>query len=132
MAVGLGHWLAQAPFAARPVSTRVLEAGIRHLDLARLATYRGKAVVALDPTEYAKRSRGRGKRGRQLQHVGRVRKRVKRPTGPTGPTGPTRRPQVATTSGYVDVWAGLVLKGKKASSSSRWPANSGPTTIPTC
>src|SRR5439155_26869951 len=49
VAVGLGRWLVQAHFAAGPVSTRLLEASVRHLDLGRLATYRGKAVVAIDP-----------------------------------------------------------------------------------
>jgi hypothetical protein len=55
VAVGLGRWLAQAHFDARPVAMRLLEAGVRQLDVARLATYRGKAVVAIDPTDYAKR-----------------------------------------------------------------------------
>src|SRR5438093_6492624 len=122
VAVALGRWLAQAHFPARPISTRLLEESVRQLDLERLATYRGKAVVAIDPTEYAKRSRGRGKRGRHMQHVGRVRQPAKKRTQRKGRTSTTRRsgtkgtkrpPQVETTSGYVDVWAGLVLKGKQ-------------------
>jgi hypothetical protein len=119
VAVGLGRWLATADFAARPISARLLEASVRHLDLAWLATYRGKVVVAIDPTEYAKRSRGRGKRGRHMQHVGRVRqpaktrKRRQRRPSTTGTNRRQGRPQVETTSGYVDVWAGLVLKGKQ-------------------
>jgi hypothetical protein len=119
VAVGLGRWLAQAHFAAGPVSTRLLEASVRHLDWERLATYRGKAVVALDPTEYAKRSRGRGTRGRHMQHVGRVRQpaktRKRRQRSPSATGTPRRqgRSQVETTSGYVDVWAGLVLTGKQ-------------------
>ncbi len=122
VAVGLGRWLAHAHFTAGPVTTRLLAASVRHLDLARLATYRGKVVVAIDPTEYAKRSRGRGTRGRPMQHVGRVRKPAKtrqrskqrrgRPSTKRPPRG-KGSPPVETTSGYVDVWAGLVLKGKQ-------------------
>jgi hypothetical protein len=104
-AVGLGAFLAQARFAARPESTRLLEAAVRRLDPARLATYGGRAVVAIDPTDYPKRSRGRGRRGRQMQHVGRVRKPTR--------GGHRAGGRGATTSGYVDVWAGLVLKGKQ-------------------
>jgi hypothetical protein len=92
VAVGLGRWLARTDFAAGPTSTRLLEASVRHLDLARLATYRGKAVVAIDPTEYAKRSRGRGTRGRHMQHVGRVRQPAKTRKRRKG------QPQVATTT----------------------------------
>jgi hypothetical protein len=122
VAVGLGRWLTQAHFAAGPTSARLLTESVRHLDLAHLATYRGKVVVAVDPTEYAKRSRGRGKRGRHMQHAGRVRQPAKTRPRHTRRQDPPRAqsrkrakrpPQVATTSGYVDVWAGLVLKGKQ-------------------
>jgi hypothetical protein len=111
VAVGLGAFLATARFAARPVSTRLLEAAVRRLDPARLATDRGRAVVALDPTDYPKRSRGRGRRGRHMAHVGRVRKPTKggRRAGRAGRAG-GRGP---TASGYVDVWAGLVLQGTR-------------------
>jgi len=36
--------------------------------------HKGQALVALDPTEDEKRSRGRGKCGRQMEHIGRVRR----------------------------------------------------------
>jgi Transposase DDE domain len=126
VAMALGYFLSVAKFLAAPVSTQVLEAAVRQLDPAHLATYRGKVVLALDPTDYPKRSRGgggRGERGRHMQHVGRVRKptkgggrrrgRRRRPAGERPTTTPVSKgAPVATTSGYVDVWAGLVLTGK--------------------
>jgi hypothetical protein len=131
VAMALGYFLATARFPAATVSPQVLEAAVRQLDPAEVATYRGQVVLALDPTEYPKRSRGRGQRGRHMEHVGRVRKPTK---GGQGRRGQRRRPvatgrsvtaqgtgarpaaaarPVATTSGYVDVWAGLVLTGKQ-------------------
>ena len=134
VAMALGYFLSVATFPAQPVSAQVLEAAARRLDPAHLATYRGKVVLALDPTEYPKRSRGggahgtAGKLGRHMEHVGRVRKPTKgggrkgrarpRRTAPAGAspgprdTGTTAAAKVTTTAGYVDVWAGLVLKGK--------------------
>lgn len=129
VALGLAYFLRHAKFPADTLAPRVLEAAARALDPAQLATYRGRVVVALDPTEYPKRSRGRGKRGRQMEHVGRVRRpakgdpgrgraRARRPaTTEAAAPGPaaraTRATAVATTTGYVDVWAGLVLRGKQ-------------------
>jgi hypothetical protein len=132
VALALGYFLSVAKFPAPAVSTQVLEAAVRQLDPAQVATYRGKAVVALDPTEYPKRSRGQSKRGRHMEHVGRVRKPTKgggrkrrashprpRRAAPPGAspaprdTGPPAAARVATTAGYVDVWAGLVLTGKQ-------------------
>ena len=132
VAMALGYFLRASTFPAPAVSTQILEAAVRQLDPAQLATYRGKAVLALDPTEYPKRSRGRSKRGRHMEHVGRVRKPTKggkgrrrrgqrqRPAANGRTTTPATKGaavratrEVATTSGYVDVWAGLVLKGKQ-------------------
>ena len=122
VAMALGYFLRTSTFPAPAVSTQVLEALVRQLDPAQVATYRGKVVVALDPTEYPKRSRGRGTRGRHMEHVGRVRKPAKGGTGgarrrqrraPRAQAGAPRA-AVATTSGYVDVWAGLVLKRQQA------------------
>jgi Transposase DDE domain len=127
VAMGLGYFLTVARFDAAALSPLVLAALVQQLDPAQVATYRGQAVVALDPTEYPKRSRGRGKRGRQMEHIGRVRRpakgsprgsraRRRRGAAPRG-RGPTRTTRsanrVPTTSGYVDVWAGLVLTGKQ-------------------
>jgi hypothetical protein len=137
VAMALGYFLRTSTFPAPAVSAEVLEAAVRRLDPAQLATYRGRVVVALDPTDYPKRSRGRSKTGRHMEHVGRVRtptkakagrgkrggpgrhrrdRRDRRPdrvTGPRGDRAPAGGAAVATTSGYVDVWAGLVLKGKQ-------------------
>ena len=63
VAMALGYFLRTSTFPAPTVSTQVLEAAVRQLAPTQLATYRGKVVLALDPTEYPKRSRGRGKRG---------------------------------------------------------------------
>jgi Transposase DDE domain len=132
VALALGYFLSVAKFPAQAVSTQVLEAAVRQLDPAQVATYRGNVVVALDPTEYPKRSRAQSKRGRHMEHVGRVRKPTKgggrkrraphprpRRAAPPGAapaprdTGPPTAARVATTAGYVDVWAGLVLTGKQ-------------------
>jgi Transposase DDE domain len=106
VAAGLGTFLAAARLPLRPLSVRLLEAAVRELPAGRLATYRGQALVVIDPTEYAKRSRGRGKRGRHMEHVGRVRA----PRPHAGRRAPPRRADVGTSYGYVDVWAGLVLR----------------------
>ncbi len=125
VAVGLGYFLTEAEFPADTLAPRVLEAAVRRLAPAQVARYRGRAIVALDPTEYPKRSRGWGKRGRHMQHVGRVRtpakggmrrtggRRTRRPRQATAAKAATRAKGVATTTGYVDVWAGLVLVGKQ-------------------
>jgi hypothetical protein len=136
VAMALGYFLRTSTFPAPAVSAAVLEAAVRRLDPAQLATYRGRVVVALDPTDYPKRSRGRSKAGRHMEHVGRVRKPTNAKAGRGTRGGPARHRRaagrravplraggpggppvaavaaVATTSGYVDVWAGLVLKGK--------------------
>ena len=117
-AMALGYFLKGAKFPMRAFATWLLEAALRQLPAERLATYRGKPLLVVDPTEYQKRSRGRGKRGRQMQHIGRVRKskakgapKRKKKTANNGASKEERK--VATTFGYVDVWAGLVLKGKQ-------------------
>ena len=127
-AQGLAYFFKEAAFPVAGVSTALLEEAVRQIDPARLVTYEGKVLLVLDPTEYAKRSRGRGKCGRQMQHIGRVRapktttpaKKPKKRTSPAAPSqqgqGRASRSQdtrVATAYGYVDIWAGLVLKGKQ-------------------
>jgi len=119
-AMAVGYFLEDAHVPLRPLATRMLEAALHEVDREEVATYRGKALVVLDPTEYAKRSRGRGKRGRQMQHIGRVRavkaapkrKNKKKKAAQKG-TRTATAGQVVTTWGYVDIWAGLVLKGKR-------------------
>jgi hypothetical protein len=123
-AQGLAYFFKEAAFPVAEVSTGLLEEAVRQIDPARLVTYEGKVLLVLDPTEYAKRSRGRGKCGRQMEHIGRVRapktlaktrtERRRRPGPGSGPSTPRRQDtRVATTYGYVDIWAGLVLKGKQ-------------------
>jgi hypothetical protein len=141
VAMGLAYFLTTAEFPVVTLSPHVLEAAARHLDPVQVATYRGKAVLALDPTEYPKRSRGCGQskdgKPRPMEHIGRVRapkpprkttqtrKRTKaagakasgskasgsKASGSKVQVGTAAR--VATTTGYVDVWAGLVLTGKQ-------------------
>jgi hypothetical protein len=134
VAMGLAYFLTAAAFPADTLSPLVLAAALRHLDPSQVATYRGQAILVLDPTEYPKRSRGRGKRGRHMQYIGRVRKPAKGATGTRVRKKQGRRrggaarqqppralpskaeapqPAVPTTRGYVDVWAGLVLTGKQ-------------------
>ncbi len=142
-AQGLSYFLAEAQASIAPLSTALLEEAVREIDPERVVCYKGKALVALDPTEYEKRSRGTGKGGRQMEHIGRVRrsKTTKSPKGKSKgrgkgankkrePAASAARPRskgrtaqadtaetppkgVATTYGYVDIWAGLVLKGKQ-------------------
>jgi Transposase DDE domain len=96
-AMALTYFLQTARVAVPALSQGMLEEAVRQVDPKRLVTYRGKVLVVIDPTEYPKRSRGQGKCGRQMQHIGRVRKANGR----------------GTTYGYIDIWAGLVLKQKQ-------------------
>jgi hypothetical protein len=117
-ALGLGYFLARADFPIASVSRRLLLAVVRALPAERLVSYRGKVLLVIDPTEYPKRSRGRGKRGRQMQHIGRVRRKAhgqprSKPRPRAVPGRATPAPKPATTFGYVDIWAGLVLRGKQ-------------------
>ena len=121
-AMALTYFLQRARVPVPALSTGLLAAAVRQLDPEHLVTYQGKVLLVLDPTEYEKRSRERGKCGRQMEHIGRVRRSkstppTKQSKGPT-PTPEGRAPagkdkRVATTPGYVDIWAGLVLKGKR-------------------
>ena len=126
VAMGLGYFLEKAKLPMRPFATALLEAALRRFALERLAWYRGKVLLVIDPTDSAKRSRGRGKRGRQMQYIGRVcRSKAKAAGKRKGKCAkvPTlkaakgkaskRAAEVATTFGYVDIWAGLVLKAKQ-------------------
>ena len=78
VAMGLAYFLTVADCPVETLSPLVLEAAVRRLDPSQIARYRGKALLVLDPTEYPKRSRGRGKRGRHMEHAGRVRAPAKR------------------------------------------------------
>jgi hypothetical protein len=78
-AQGVAYFLRQAKFPSASFSVGLLEEAVRQVDPARLVTYQGKVLVVLDPTEYEKRSRERGKCGRQMEHIGRVRRSKGRP-----------------------------------------------------
>jgi len=117
-ALGLGYCLARAEFPTASVSRRLLLAVVQALPAGRLVSYRGKVLLVLDPTDYPKRSRGRGTRGRQMQPIGRVRRKAHgqpkpKPRARAAPGRARPAPRPATTFGYVDVWAGLVLRGKQ-------------------
>ncbi len=118
-ALGLGYFLARAEFPIGGFSRRLLLAVARALPAERLVRYRGQVLLVLDPTDYPKRSRGRGKHHRQMQHIGRVRKKAsgqpkarQQPRAAPGQPKPARA-KPAMTFGYVDIWAGLVLAGKQ-------------------
>jgi hypothetical protein len=121
-AMAVTYFLQTARVPVPTLSTSLLEAAVRQLDPEHLVTYQGKVLLVLDPTEYEKRSRERGKCERQMEHIGRVRRSKSTPStkqskGPM-PTPEGRAPagqdkRVATTPGYVDIWAGLVLRGKR-------------------
>ena len=78
-AQGLAYFLRNAAFPSACVSMGLLEEAVRQVDPARLVTYKGKVLLVLDPTEYEKRSRERGKCGQQMEHIGRVRRSKRRP-----------------------------------------------------
>lgn len=117
VAMGLAYFLDQAKFPMGCVSRRFLETIVRRIPAEAVVRYAGKAIVVIDPTEYPKRSRGKGKgKGdNYMQHIGRVRqtrsKRRRKKRGPGKGNGQVER--TATTTGYVDIWGGLVLKGKQ-------------------
>jgi hypothetical protein len=125
VAMGLAYFLEEAEFPMGSLSRLLLEGILRRIPTEQMATYGGKAVVVIDPTEYHKRSRGKGKGGNHMQYVGRVRKshgkkRGKKKAKSGGKTtgsaqgkDGSQTEKTATTAGYVDVWAGLVLKGKQ-------------------
>ena len=99
LAIGLSSFLTKSKCPLETLTPALLEATLREVEPADMTRFRGKALLVLDPTEYPKRSRGTGKRKRHMQHIGRVRNAKGKASG--------------TTTGYVDVWAGLVLKGKR-------------------
>jgi Transposase DDE domain len=124
-AMAMTYFLQTARVPVPALSMGLLEAAVRQLDPEHLVTYQGKVLLVLDPTEYEKRSRERGKCGRQMEHIGRVRrskstakkKRSKEAAQKQkqvgrGPVHKEER-RTATAPGYVDIWAGLVLRGKR-------------------
>ena len=115
VAMGLAYFLDKAKFPMGSLSRRFLETIVRRIPAEAMVRYTGKVIVVIDPTEYPKRSRGKGKGDNYMQHIGRVRqmrsKRRRKKRTPSKGNGQLER--TATTTGYADVWAGLVLKGKQ-------------------
>lgn len=111
-AMALGCFLEEAAFPMRSFATNLVEAAVLTLGPGQLESYRGKVLLVIDPTEYAKRSRGRGEQGRGMQHIGRVRKTGAKARkkggkkGAAGGKGTERSQKVVTSFGYVDIWAG--------------------------
>ncbi len=99
VAQGIGCFLRSKHCPLAPRSPVLLSATLAQLDPSRLLRAHGRVLLVIDGTEYAKRSRGHGKCNRQMQHLGRVRNAKGKRSG--------------TTFGYVDIWAGLILKGKR-------------------
>ena len=99
VAQGIGCFLRSPHCPVDTLSPTLLSAMLAQLDPTRLLRAHGRVLLVIDGTEYAKRSRGRGKCGRHMQHLGRVRNAKGKRSG--------------TSAGYVDIWAGLILKGKR-------------------
>ena len=126
-AQGVAYFLRQAKFPSASFSLGLLEEAVRQVDPAHLVTYKGKVLVVLDPTEYEKRSRERGKCGRQMEHIGRVQRSKSTPKKKRSKAAAQKRKRkrkgsrpvhqeerrTATAPGSVDIWAALVLRGKR-------------------
>ncbi len=99
VAQGIGSFLRSPHCPVDTLSPALLRAPLAQLDPARLLRAHGRVLLVIDGTEDAKRSRGRGKWGRHMQHLGRVRNAKGKRSG--------------TSAGSIDIWAGLILKGKR-------------------
>lgn len=98
LALGITYFLTKSQCAVAALSPCLLDAVVASLPAEDLVRYRGQALLVLDATDDPKRSRGPGVRQRGMQYIGRVRKNTQ---------------SKDTTTGYVDIWAGLVLQGKR-------------------
>lgn len=98
----LSAFLAEVDYPASVLFARFRNQVLSQLPAHSWLTYRGKCIVIVDPTPYAKRSR-RGKKQGQMQYIGRVKVSFKDKKG---------RQHEGTCPGYLDIWAGLLLKGR--------------------
>jgi hypothetical protein len=101
--MALGYFLEKTQFPMRSFATRLLETAVLMLGPDRLESCRGKVLLVIDATEYAKHSRGKSKRGRGMQHIGRVQKtqakvksREREKRGATAKGGTSQPKKVAT------------------------------------
>jgi Transposase DDE domain len=101
---GLSLFLATAQYDGRMLYARYREAVRQSLPTDAFQRYRGKALVIVDGTDYAKRSR-RGKKGKQMQYTTKVRASKRKVQPPEKPV---------LSPGYVDIWAGVLLRGVQA------------------
>ncbi|MBA3943769.1 MAG: hypothetical protein H0X37_04320 [Herpetosiphonaceae bacterium] len=99
LAQRLSYLLTTAACPLATLSPLVLRAALVQLEPRRLVRFRDHVLLVIDGTDYPKRSRGTGRANLQMQYVGRVRASTAKDSG--------------TTTGYQDVWAGVVLRGKK-------------------
>jgi len=99
----LSSFLANVDYPASLLFARFRDQVLAQLPARSCVTYRGKKIVIVDPTPYPKRSR-RGKKKRQMQFIGRVKVFLKDKLG---------RQRESTCPGYLDIWAGLLLKGRQ-------------------
>ncbi len=91
----LSWFLDKAQYPASIVFSRVRDQALAFIPSKTFHTYRGKKIVIVDPTPYCKRSR-KGKKEREMEFIGKV-KDMK-----SGKVRP----------GYLDIWAGVLLKGQ--------------------
>lgn len=103
LAQGLSYFLTAAKCPVATLSPLLLRAALATLDPTHFVRYRGQLLLVIDSTDYPKRSRGQGTADRHMQYIGRVR----------ASKGKTKTKEASTTHGYVDLWAGVVLKGKR-------------------
>jgi len=98
----LSVFLAEAEYPSSVLFARFRNQALAHLPPRSPLTYQGKKIIIVDPTPYPKRSR-RGKKRRQMQYIGRIKVFLKDRLG---------RGRERTCPGYLDIWAGLLLKGR--------------------
>lgn len=96
----LSLFLAEADYPAHLLFSHFRNQVLNQLPPRACLTYRGKKIVIVDPTPYPKRSR-KGKKNRQMQFISRVRVSLK------------DKQKETTCPGYLDIWAGLLLKGRQ-------------------
>jgi len=98
----LSVFLAEAHYSAHILFARFRDEVLCSLPGEALLRHQGKAIVIVDATDYAKRSR-KGKQGKQMQYTQKVRASKRKPNRYTKPP---------LSPGYVDIWGGVLLRGQ--------------------